>query len=375
MQSREFFNRILFRLRGRVIHLRPRGAPRGSVLFSYVTLPWLRPGPWDSHTNYSEAKTMVEAFLERGYAVDVIDSANHMFVPKKQYDFFIDNAENMARLAPLVGASCEKIFHITNGEPAFQNAAGLKRSNELKQRRGITLTPDRTIPENRGIEVADMATAVGNNFTIGTYKYAEKPITRIPLSTTHIFPSPKEKRFEKIKKQYIWMGGAGPLHKGLDVVLESFVQMPDFTLVVCAKLAPEDPFAQAFKKELYETPNIQMRGFIDPSSRQFTQLCSESLGIVSVSCSEGGGGSVIVGMHAGLIPVVNHETSVDVGDFGVLLPDSHIETLILAVRELSSLPAETLKNKAVATWQYAREHHTRERFAKEYRLFLDTINA
>lgn len=373
MQTREFFNRVLFRLRGRVIHLAPKGPIKRRVLFSYVTLPFLRPGPWDSHTNYWESKNMVEAFLERGYAIDVIDSTNHTFIPSKQYDFFVDNAENMERLAPLLGERCKKVLHITNAEPVFQNKAGVRRAEDLERRRGITLAPDRNIPESRGIEAADCATALGNQFTIGTYAYANKPITRIPISTTHAFPSPEHKNFDAARKQFLWIGGAGPLHKGLDLVLEAFAAMPDYSLVVCAKLASGDAFAQAFKKELYETSNIKMLGFVDPSSEQFKKLCNESLGVVSLSCSEGGGGGVILGMHAGLIPAVNYETSVDVDDFGVLLPDSRIETLQSAVRELSALPTDQLKTRALKTWQYAREHHTREQFAKNYRIFLDTL--
>lgn len=375
MGIKEFLNRILFRLRGRVISLKPADAPKGRVLFSYVTLPWLRPGPWDSHTNYWESKNMVDAFLERGYAVDVIESTNHSFIPRRQYDFFVDNAENMARLAPSLGPSCKKIFHITNGEPKFQNAAGTRRAEELKQRRGIVLSPDRNIPENNGIETADMATALGNAFTIGTYAYARKPVTRVPISTTHAFPFPEEKNFESAKKQFVWIGGSGPLHKGLDLVLEAFAALPEYRLVICGKLKPGDAFAKAFAQELYHTPNIKTVGFIDPGSAQFKQICDESLGVVSLSCSEGGGGGIILGMHAGLIPVANYESSVDLGEGGVLLPDSRVETLQRAIRTLTSESAEQLKARARQVWNLAREHHTRERFAKEYRTFLDTINA
>ncbi len=318
---------------------------------------------------------MVDAFIERGYAVDVIDSTNQSFLPRKNYDFFVDNAGNMQRLAPLLPPSCKKIFHITNAEPKFQNHAGQMRADALKHRRGITLAPDRNIPEVKTLELAECGTALGNRFTTDTYAYAKKPIARIPISATHLFPSPEHKDFNAAKKQFVWIGGAGPLHKGLDLVLEAFVGMRDYTLVVCAKLAPEDPFAQAFTQELYHTPNIKMLGFVDQGSKEFAQVCSESVGVVSLSCSEGGGGSVITGMHAGLIPLVNYESSVDVGDFGTLLPNSDVETLQSALKNLSVLPTDTLKERARRTWEYARAHHTREEFAKNYRVFLDTLHA
>ena len=374
MQTKEFFNRIFFRLRGRVIHLKPKGRSKGIVLFSYVTLPFLRPGPWDSHTNYWEGENMVEAFLERGYEVDVIDSTDQSFIPKKRYNFFVDNSVNMERLSPLM-PNTKKIFHITNAEPHVHNAAGQARADALYTRRGVHLSPDRNIPPVKTLECADVGTALGNSWTIGTYGYAHKPITRIPLSTTHTFEFPEGKNFDVVRKQFVWIGGAGPLHKGLDLVLEAFSKMPEYSLAICGKFAPDDAFARVYSKELYQMPNIKVHGFLDPGGQEFKTLCTESVGVIFASCAEGGGGSVILGMHAGLIPIVNKESSVDVEDFGILMPESTVETIKHSIMQLASLPIEELKTKAMSAWNYARAHHTREKFAREYRVFLDIIGA
>ena len=373
MQRREFINRVLFRLQGRVIHLKPKGAVKGRVLFSYVTLPFLRPEPWNSHTNSWEGREMAMAFLERGYAVDVIDSTNQVFTPKGRYAFFIDNNINMERLAPLLNPDCIKILHITNAHPHFQNEAAQKRADDLKKRKGVSLQPDRPVPETKAIEIADEATALGNAFTIGTYTYAGKPITRMPISTTHQYESPLHKDFDAIRNSFVWIGGAGLLHKGLDLILEAFAGMPGYHLTICGKVQPTDHLAQIYARELYNIPNITTLGQIDMGSDTFKKICNDSLGVISASCSEGGGGSVVLGMHAGLIPVVNVETSVDIGDFGIELKESTVDEIQRAVKRLSAEPKEELERRAISAWNFARAHHTRELFASNYRAFVDTL--
>jgi hypothetical protein len=95
--------RAIFVLRGRVIHLTPKDQVKGAVLLSYITLPFLdtRSETFDAHTNRWECVQMANTFLAEGYAVDVIDFTNTVFVPTKKYTYFVDIGWNMERLAPL----------------------------------------------------------------------------------------------------------------------------------------------------------------------------------------------------------------------------------------------------------------------------------
>ena len=77
-------------------------------------------------------------------------------------------------------------------------------------------------------------------------------------------------------------------------------------------------------------------------------------------------------MHAGLIPIVGYEASVDVEDFGVVLKDNSIHTIIHSVEMVSSLPRQRLQQMARKAWEFARANHTREKFAEEYmRIVVD----
>jgi DNA-directed RNA polymerase subunit F len=78
-------------------------------------------------------------------------------------------------------------------------------------------------------------------------------------------------------------------------------------------------------------------------------------------------------MHAGLIPIVSYESSVDVGDFGMILKDCTINEIKNTISTISALSLQELKQKARKAWEYARSNHTREKFAEEYRNVIDKI--
>jgi hypothetical protein len=80
-------------------------------------------------------------------------------------------------------------------------------------------------------------------------------------------------------------------------------------------------------------------------------------------------------MHAGLVPIVSYESRVDVHDFGVILRDCSIEEIRNAIRRISDLPTQELKQMARKTWEFARANHTGETFANEYRKVISTIMA
>lgn len=363
----------------RVVTLKPQGPARGTVLFSYILDPFLlSPGQeiphW--HTNYWESFTMARAFVERGFEVDCISWTNHSFVPLRPYDVLVDVRLNLERLAPLVGERAVKVFHVDTCHHAFHNRAQMERLERLRRDRGIELAPQKLMPENRGIETADRATILGNELTRSTYDFAGKPMYRVPLSNSFVYDWPEGKDFEAVRRRFLWLGSTGLVHKGLDLVLEAFAGMPEMELVVCGPVRREREFERAFWRELYETPNIHTEGWVDVAGDRFLEIARSCLGVVYPSCAEGGGGSVISAMHAGLVPVVTRTASVDVApDYGVLLPGASVAQIQAAVGELAGRPAEELEAMARKAWAFVREHHTREVFRREYGAFADDLVA
>jgi glycosyltransferase involved in cell wall biosynthesis len=369
-------NRYKSRFFPKTITLVPLIHSRGNVLLSYITQPF-NLGEDDptfySHTNQWECKQIANTWVKHGYIVDIIDWDNATFLPKKDYSVFIDIHSNMERIAPLLGKNCKKILHITGAHWRFQNNAENKRLSALKGRKGITLQPRRQVPPSLGIEYADCATILGNAFTQGTFAYSKKSLYPIPLSTTVQFPFFENKEFDKIRNNFLWFGSPGMVHKGLDLVLESFSELPEYHLTICGPVEQESDFEKIYYKELYQLPNIKTLGFTDVRSDQFHKIIENTCALIYPSCSEGQAGSVITCLHAGLIPVISYESGVDVEDFGIILKESSINEIINAIREISQKKDGELKHMSKKAHLYAKTHHTRKNFADCYDRFVKTM--
>ena len=378
-----------------VVSLHPKGPTKGNVLLSDDVAPFLPKNSelllkandyftfllgknndpvLNSHGAYWHCAQAATTFLDLGYSVDVIQYNNKCFVPQKSYSFFTGYG-NFERISKLLGENCVKIHYMNFNHWSFHNTAQYERLLALKRRKQIILEPYRLRIPDLAIEHADYGIIVGNEFPASTYSYAKKPIFRVPVSTIAIYDWPNDKNFDECRNHFLWLGGAGLLHKGLDLVLEAFSELPDCHLTVCGPIQAERDFSTLYHKELFETVNIRTVGWIDVTSSEFITIANSCVGVISASCSECGAGSVITSMHAGMIPVVNYESSVETGDFGIFLKNCDVHTIKETIKMVAGLPKEELKLRARKTWEYVRANHTRGKFAVEYRNAIEKIIA
>lgn len=362
----------------RVVRLTPPGPLRGSAIVSFVIDPFLlAPGrePDLAHTHDWESREMARALVELGYQVDALHWTNTTWQPDPacRYDLLLDVRLNLERLAPQLPDSCLRLFHAETAHRSVHDAAQLARHAALEQRRGIRLAPNRLLEANRAVETADAMTYLGNEFTRASYAFADKPSWRVPISNPLTYPFPT-RTWERARRRFLWFGSGGLVHKGLDLVLEAFAAMPDLELVVAGPVENERAFEAAFARELYGTPSIEAVGWLDVSSPRFREVTAGCAAVIYPSCSEGGGGSVITCMHAGLIPVLTASSSVDLDPrYGRLIEAGDVASVQRAARELATLPAETLESMARAAWEHARATHTRASFARDWRAALAEI--
>jgi glycosyltransferase involved in cell wall biosynthesis len=369
---RYMVNRALLKLRGGVVTLRPKGAPRGRVLLSYTTLPFTAGEQvFRGHSNRWECRRMAEGFLKRGYIVDVIDLENRSFKPRHRYAYCVDIDSNLERLAPLLNPDCTLVFHATAAHWLFWNKVEYERLADIQKRRGATIVPKRQARPTKSPDIAHAISSLCGPFPESTYHFLDKEIYPIPVTATHGFPD-LEKDFASIKKRFIWFGGAGVVRKGLDIALEAFAGMPEYTLVVCGKYNEPD-FMEAYAKELGDTPNIKTAGYMDTTTEEFSSLIRDSLAIVYPSSAEGCATSVLLTMQGGVIPIVSKETGVGTGDFGIMLEENSVESLQSAVRRLAAESEQRLRERSEKTREYARTRHSQEAFSRAYESFLDML--
>jgi len=359
--------------KSQVIVLPPTHAPsRGTVALSYLIDCFDGEHATHYHTNRWECHAIARALTDAGFRVEAVDFNNHLYRPPVDCVLVFDIHSNLERFAPMVSAGTKKLLHATGAHWLFQNRAELARLEALRLRRGATLPPRRQVPPSRGIEVADLATTTGNRFTIETFAFARKPIHRIPLSSTYTQDWPGEKNFSALRTRFLWFGSHGLVHKGLDLVLEAFVQTPELQLTIAGPVSSEPDFMETYRREL-ALPNVRLLDWVDTGSPAFRTLLAEHGAIVYPSCSEGGGGSAITCMHGGLIPIVTREASVDTEDFGVELREASVAAIVESVRRVAAFSPTEFATRSRATWEFARRQHTRENFDRTFRSFISEV--
>jgi glycosyltransferase involved in cell wall biosynthesis len=362
---------------GGVVSLKVNGGARGNVLVSYANqgLIMMRRGlpvP-TSHEQYWKTIAMAQTFLDLGFNVDVIHTQNQRFIPWKRYDVIVDTRFNLQRLNPYLDRDCIKILHCDTAHIVFHNAAEMNRTLNLQERKGVTIPPNRFERPNLGPEFADYITTCGNEFTMRTYRYAKKPVYGLPITVEARWPSPKEKEFDECRKQFLWFASRGMVHKGLDLVLDAFVGLPEYRLTIVGPVEEEPEFVRLYRNELYHLPNIKLQGWMHKESADFKKLLDSSIAHVFTSCSESGAACVLETMGAGLIPIVNYESSVDVEDFGVLLKSASIDDIRDGVRTIANMPAVELQRRSMRAWEKVRTTYTREKFADSYMALMKRI--
>ena len=368
-------NKITNKLWGKV-HMPANGKKKGSVLMSYLTEPFTL-APWEKfsnlHTNYWECYEIARLFSEQGYDIDIINWNNTTFIPQKSYCVCIDIQNNLKRLSQFLPKDCKKVMHIVSSYAEFQNMAESKRLEDLYKRKGVRLSARRTMPVSRNPEFADFLEGFGNRIIHDTYKRFEKTIFPIPISAVKLFDFPEKKDFESARKHFLWFGGGGMVHKGLDLLLEAFARNPSLHLHILGPLEAEKDFVVAYEKELRQKPNIATYGRIDATSNALKEIALKCAAIIYPSCSEGTSGAVIQAIHAGLVPIITPETGISPEVGGVILKNPTIQSIDKTINEFAALPVDTIKAMACDSWSYVRARHTQENFSKEYARFINEV--
>lgn len=353
-----------------------KGGKKGRILMSYIIEPFKAipsKGFSTFHTMYWECYEIARLFSERGYEVDIVNPKKISFVPKKKYAVCFDSGDKFERWSKFLPADCKKIYPILMSNWKEYNEAENIRLENLRKRRGVSLLPRRRLNPTRNPDLADYLVGFGNKTVFASFAQFAKPIVFIPISAVIQYDFPENKNWGKAKKNFLWIGGGGAVLKGLDVVLEAFSKTPDLDLHVCGPISAEKDFMTEYDKELNKTPNIHVYGRIDVAGQKFREIISACGAVVYPSGGDGTSGAIVQAMHAGLIPLISHETGVQENAGYIPITDPTPEAVVEVVRDFSNLSDTKACELSKNIWLYARRVYTREEFSKAYAKFMDDI--
>ena len=359
-----------------VIFAKAKSKSRGTIVISYLSNGWsVSGGIADArgHTNVAECGIMVEAYLDLGFDVILVDYNNGTFVPASDCRLVVDLHSNLERWDGVLQKSCRRVLHATGPHWMEYNLSELNRLQGVCERKGVALLPRRQLQPSKGGMFADHITAVGNTYTMETFHFTGKPMTRIPISSAYELPWPDSREMSVARSRFLWVGSFGMVQKGLDLALDAFAGMPDLELTVCGRPEKEEDFYRLYEKELLCTPNIHFHGWLDMGTPAFAEIARTHAAVIYPSSAEGGAGSVIHCMHAGMLPICTTEASIDLEDFGVHVESGTVEAVQKACRAVAGMPASEIEKRARAAYEHVRAVHTRERFRENYRQFAERI--
>ncbi len=333
------------------------------ALLSYIQAPFrLPPDHKVEFSNPGIARGWVRALNELEFHVDVIECTDTRFQSEKKYDLLVGHGGvNWEYLRRTVAVDCPAIYFSTGTYWEEHNRAEAERFESLKQRRGVSLPLDRWIThsEEMANRDADGIIALGNADVAKSY--SKFPLC-IPVNNA-VYADRRfeslEKDYERGRKRFVFFGGIGCVHKGLDRLIEAFSGL-DCELYCTGQM--ESHFLDVYRNDLAAHPNIKLCGWVPLKSPAFYELMDLCDCVIFPSCAEGQPGSVLECMNQGLIPIISRACHIDVAPFGTILETCSVEEIRQSVQSILQEPASRLRDRSLQARAAVLERHTEEIF-------------
>lgn len=350
-----------------------------NVLISYIAYPFRRKISL-AHTNSIEAFKIAEVFNQLGYNVDIVDFNLESNIDYSRYDIIFGFGEPLINSFYHRNRKILSIYYGTGMHVTHQNYATLKRIEEVYKKRGKWLLESGRIVDkawSAQTSLVDNIILFGNEEVIASYrKHFSRRIYNIPVSYYKIFDYEeilKNKEFSEAKYHFLWFGGLGLIHKGLDLLLEVFKELPHFHLHVCGAINNEPKFKTVYYEELYNTKNIHTYGYVNLKSETFRNVINRCAFVVMPSCSEGEPSSVINVMAYGLIPIVPSTAGIRIDDFGIEIKQLTHKSIKESVIQATNLSIDEIKKRSLECANDIIANHSIEKFSHEFKKALIDI--
>ena len=346
------------------------------ALLSYIVHPFMMTPIVNTHTNQKEVMCIAEILDELGYQVDVIDFRYSKEISdQSDYDLIFGFGKTLECIAESSGNMTKKIYYTTGANPYVANMNELARIREFAARHNGKRMPYdclvTEIPDLRKLQLFDASIILGSEWTENTYDgifprtYRQNAtgflISELPLSDLEIR-----------KRSFICYGNYAAIHKGLDLCIEAFSELPEYELYIVGNV--DKHILDYYDSVLESAPNIHVMGFLTSEDDRFLDICGKTAFCLNPSCSEGQATSVLTMMMSGIVPICTKETGIDLEESGVVeLTDCSVEGLKDVVKMAAAMDNERINNMSHHVYEYAMKNHTIDAFKEMMKGNLERI--
>jgi len=351
------------------------GQPKRRALLSYLKDPLLQEMNKTYTTQFSNngaGRTWGKVLNLLGYEVDVVDWDDKKFRPGRKYDLIIvHGGKNYMNLLPALKDNGKIIYYSTGSYWRYHNEHEELRFSEFTMRNKYKLSQDRHIDDNEEAinQRANAIISLGNKDTAATYA-SFKNVYSIEAAG---YPTGMSitRNYDDTRRHFLFLSGPGNIHKGLDIIIEAFRELPELHLHVVTTL--NEDFEDYYRDDLYDNSNIHTYGYIPQRSVLFYAVVRQCSYSVLLSCSEGSPGSVIESIQQGLIPIVTKESHIDVPNHGVILDGATIHKLKKALIKSSTKSGKEVAAATESVIAYGEKQFAIARFEQELSMIIADV--
>ncbi|WP_341508664.1 hypothetical protein WAX88_09050 [Photobacterium damselae subsp. damselae] len=333
------------------------------VLVSYLTDGFNKDHFENYNTNRIECSYIVNWFVINGYCVDIADCNDIGFKGNVSYDviFGFGAPFNNSHLT----STGKKILYCTEAHPNFSFKEESDRCIYFYERHNIKHPLVRSGTYYKSEDYQDKYSYIVLGDRNSTYLVDQLGIESNKVKT--IYPTGIEPLFDLyvkdsdyISRDILWLGSRGLIHKGLDILIESFIYSKvECKLHVCGITYKQ--FKSIYKDINLDLHNVIFYGKVDVRTSKFETILKKCGFISLLSCSEACSTGVTTGMRHALIPIVTKSCDVNVDGLGFYIEGKDIPSI---ASELSSIINEDNKllsdmskrSKIIANDLYSIEH-------------------
>lgn len=309
---------------------------------------------------------IVGAFIDLGYCVTVIDHKNgyRKIKESQKFDVIFGFGNSFHTLSQYNSRSdTVKIFYYTELSEKYN--VRLERDRTIKLREiGYTVT-NRSLRakvyyKDVHAEFADAMLLTGASYQLKHFshlnlsQYSIQPSSVLDTSNTEVTRSLCR------QNDFIWLGSNGGVIKGLDVLIESFAQLPKQKLFLFG-LSGNDK--KTFLK--YSYPNIVDCGFHNPKSQTVKRIAESCKFVISTSFSEGSTTGILTGMGYGCVPIITEFCGTEISNDtqAIVIPEVNVSSLTKIIKDVIESEITYDHSKIAA---YALKTYSAESFKKRF---------
>ncbi|GAA4357283.1 hypothetical protein GCM10023185_21880 [Hymenobacter saemangeumensis] len=321
------------------------------------------------HNIYFQFLAILKRLVDHGFVVDCIKKDTLEYgVDTSQYELILDEGDSLAFMPKVEGQ--RKVFYCTGTKWNRWNSDELRRVEWFQQKYGIFVKPVRQIKPNFSDQVADYILYKGVPEQMQDFN---KSACRVQLAMPVEFEPDKVVR-DFSKRDFVWIGGWGAIHKGLDLVVEAFEKLPGLKLHVFGAIEREPPVMNWLQEKIAANPNIRYHGFADYRSPAFQQIVASCAGHVYPSAGENGCATLGQTAHFGQVPITTPTANNQANYLGLNIEEADRESMINSicanVDEVVMMSEKELKERSFELMGFARQRFTRTAFIQSFDQFL-----